>query len=168
MKREYQMTEADLEKLLEASRPVPLIGLQCGMPSSPQENANAAWKELGSRMGFDAMTVEPIPGKGNRFFLATPVGLHDQRAKLHLYWPDKPSISFPQADEPSFQLVKAELGTEPTATLQMLLVTHEGKQRYMLVDEDGLRKKLPFNVDASNIAGRPIVGPAAIWTGVWS
>lgn len=89
-------------------------------------------------------------------------------AKLHLYWPEKVSVSFPQDDEPSFQLVKAELGMEIQDTLEMVPVVHEGVRRYMLVDEDGIRKKLPFNSDASNIAGRPIVGPAAIWTGEWS
>jgi len=40
--------------------------------SSPQENANAAWRELGKRMGFDYLTVEPN-GRGNRFFSAIPI-----------------------------------------------------------------------------------------------
>ena len=72
MKRiEYEMTQADLDKILNACKPVPMIALQCGMPRSPQENANAAWGELGRRMGFDHMTVEPT-GKGNRFFSAVP------------------------------------------------------------------------------------------------
>lgn len=69
---EYEITQEDLDKLLEASKPVPLIALQCGMPSSPQERANSVWKELGGRLGFDHMTVRPIPGKGYRFFTATP------------------------------------------------------------------------------------------------
>lgn len=69
----YEMTEADLEKLLEASKPVPMIMLQCGPPISQQEHANAAWAELGSRMGFDHMTVEPT-GQGDRFFSAIPTG----------------------------------------------------------------------------------------------
>lgn len=67
----YEMTQADLDKLLEAMKPVPLIMLQAGMPASPQENANRAWCELGDRMGFDGMTVEPT-GRGNRFFTAMP------------------------------------------------------------------------------------------------
>lgn len=67
----YEMTQADLEKLLEAMKPVPMIMLQCGTPRSQQENANAAWKALGERMGFDHMTVRPN-GRGDRFFSAVP------------------------------------------------------------------------------------------------
>jgi len=67
----FVMTEADLDELLQACRSVPLIALQCGMPPSPQENANAAWDRLGDKMGFDGSTVEPT-GKNNRFFSARP------------------------------------------------------------------------------------------------
>lgn len=67
----YEMTQADLEKLFEAMKPVPMIMLQCGTPRSQQENANAAWKALGERMGFDHMTVRPT-GRGDRFFTAVP------------------------------------------------------------------------------------------------
>ena len=70
MRKEYEMTEAQLNTLLEACRPVPMIMLQCGMPKSPQENANDAWRALGEEMGFQHMTVEPVTGKGNRFFTA--------------------------------------------------------------------------------------------------
>jgi hypothetical protein len=73
MRKEYEMTETDLEKILNACKPVPMIMLQCGNPSSPQENANRAWGELGERMGFNHMTVEPILGKSNRFFTAIPI-----------------------------------------------------------------------------------------------
>lgn len=68
---EYEMTEADLTKLLDACRPVPLIMLQCGMPKSQQEMANDAWADLGRRMGFQHMTVRPT-GKGDRSFTAVP------------------------------------------------------------------------------------------------
>lgn len=70
---EYEMSETDLNELLTACRPVPLIALNCGMPSGPQENANQAWKRLGDKMGFEHMTVSPSP-KGDRFFTATPKG----------------------------------------------------------------------------------------------
>ena len=73
MKIEYHMSEEDAKKILEACKPVVLIMLQCGMPKSPQENANAAWAELGKRMGFKPMTVEPIPAKGDRYFMAEPI-----------------------------------------------------------------------------------------------
>lgn len=89
--------------------------------------------------------------------------------KLHMFWPDRPPRSIECKDEPDFQEVKHHLGvTDPHFYFEMVPVMHEGEQRRMLVDEDGIRKKLPFNADASNIAGRPIVGPAAIWTGEWS
>lgn len=73
MKIEYHMSEEDLEKILEASKPVPMIALQCGMPRSPQQKANDAWAALGKRMGFDSMTVEPLPSKGDRYFMAEPI-----------------------------------------------------------------------------------------------
>jgi len=72
-RREYEMTEADLAKILEACKPVPLIALNAGMPSSPQENANRAWRSLGHNMGFNYLTVRPVAGKGERFFTAEPL-----------------------------------------------------------------------------------------------
>lgn len=69
MRKNYEMTQAQLEKILEACKPVPAIMLQCGPLSSPQENANRAWQALGDELGFDHMTVEPT-GRGDRFFTA--------------------------------------------------------------------------------------------------
>lgn len=72
MRREYEMTEADLKVLLDACKPTPVMYLSGGMPlyDSPQENANRAWRTLGEKMGFNGMTVRPIKGKGMRFFTA--------------------------------------------------------------------------------------------------
>lgn len=74
MRREYEMTEAQLAKLLEACKPVPYfaVGGSYGTPAGPQENANRAWESLGEEMGFQHMTVEPVRGKGDRFFTAEP------------------------------------------------------------------------------------------------
>lgn len=69
MRIEFVMSEADKAKLLEACSPVPLIALQCGPIMSQQERANIAWGELGKKMGFKAMTVEPSR-KGDRYFTA--------------------------------------------------------------------------------------------------
>jgi len=69
---EYEMTEADLDTILDACKPTPAIMIGGYTPPSPQENANRAWAKLGEKMGFDAMTVRPIPGKGQRFFTAVP------------------------------------------------------------------------------------------------
>ena len=69
----FEMTPEDLQALLEAMKPVPMIMLQCGAPRSVQENANAAWARLGEKMGFDPMTVQSN-GRGYRFFSAEPRG----------------------------------------------------------------------------------------------
>lgn len=69
MKTNFEMTHEDLQTLLDAMKPVPMIMLQCGTPRSVQENANSAWARLGEKMGFDPMTVAPN-GKGDRFFSA--------------------------------------------------------------------------------------------------
>lgn len=72
MKTEYEMTEQDLQTLMDCSKSGPMIMLQCGSPMSPQEKANRAWADLGEKMGFQHMTVEPVGGKGDRFFRAAP------------------------------------------------------------------------------------------------
>lgn len=59
-KRErYHLSAAQMERLLEASKPSPMIMLQCGNPMSPQEKSNLVWISLGKEMGFQAMTVKP-------------------------------------------------------------------------------------------------------------
>ncbi len=71
-RKEYEMSVEDLEKIMKACKPVAMLMLQCGTPRSQQANANGAWEELGKRMGFDHMTVEPVSGKGDSFFTAIP------------------------------------------------------------------------------------------------
>jgi hypothetical protein len=72
MRKDFEMSEADLAALIESMKPVAMIMLQCGTPRSVQENANAAWQVLGFKMGFDHMTVRPN-GRGDRFFSAEAV-----------------------------------------------------------------------------------------------
>lgn len=69
MRKRYEMTQTQLDTLLAACRSVPMIVLNCGPVSSPQENANRAWKVLGDELGFDHMTVQ-LTGEGERFFTA--------------------------------------------------------------------------------------------------
>jgi len=69
MRKNFEMTQEQLNTILDACKPVPLIALNCGMPPSPQENANSAWAALGKDMGFKPMTVKPT-GQGDRFFSA--------------------------------------------------------------------------------------------------
>lgn len=78
---EYEMTQAALDKILEACKPVPVILVGGYGPRSPQENANDAWAALGKRMGFDPMTVQPVHGKGMRFFTAVPSENEAQRVE---------------------------------------------------------------------------------------
>ncbi len=77
----FEMTQADLDAILDACKPTPVMFLSGGtrIGGSKQENANEAWKRLGEKMGFDHMTVQPIYGKGNRFFSAVPSENEAQR-----------------------------------------------------------------------------------------
>lgn len=70
MRREYELTEEQTASLLDACSPVVCIKVGDYAPRSPQENANAAWSALGADMGFDYLTVKPVPGKGQCFFTA--------------------------------------------------------------------------------------------------
>lgn len=70
MRHEFEMSKEQLKKILDASKPVPLIAIHCGPPRSPQENANNAWQALGDEMGFQHMTVQSVADKGQRFFTA--------------------------------------------------------------------------------------------------
>ena len=72
MRKDFEISQEQLDTILKACKPVPLIALNCGMPASSQENANAAWQKLGEEMGFKHMTVRPN-GNGDRFFSAEPV-----------------------------------------------------------------------------------------------
>lgn len=56
--------------IADACKPVMCIRVGGFSPRTPQENANAAWAELGKQMGFRPMTVEPILGQDDRHFTA--------------------------------------------------------------------------------------------------
>lgn len=72
MKKEFQMSKEQLQIILDASKPVRYMGYGSMEPSSPQENSNRAWQNLANELGFDLYSVEPVNGKGNDFFMATP------------------------------------------------------------------------------------------------
>lgn len=78
---EYEMSESDLEMILNACQSVPLIMVGGYTPRSAQERANDAWSILGKKMGFDYLTVQPIASKGNRFFTAVPSESETARAE---------------------------------------------------------------------------------------
>jgi len=72
MRKEFEMTQAELDEILDACKPTPVMYLSGGqsMFRSPQENANGAWRKLGKKLGFIGDTVRPISGKGDRCFTA--------------------------------------------------------------------------------------------------
>ncbi len=70
MRSEYTMTDQQQATIMEASKPVPYMVFGGKEPRSPQENANAAWRALGEELGFDSLTVQPVPGKDDRHFTA--------------------------------------------------------------------------------------------------
>jgi len=75
MRKNYEMSQEDLDTLLNACKYAPLIMLQCGMPPSPQERANNAWKAIGKKYHCDYLTIKPT-GNGDRFFSAEPEKPH--------------------------------------------------------------------------------------------
>ena len=78
-RNEYEITEEQLNAILDVCKPTPCIMVGGSTGPTPQDNANRAWAELGKEMGFDGFTVQPITSKGNRFFSAVPTETEDQR-----------------------------------------------------------------------------------------
>ena len=62
MRREYEMTNEQLERITKASKR-PLHRRQ-------RRGANDAWAALGRELAFEHMTVLPVRGKASRFFTA--------------------------------------------------------------------------------------------------
>ncbi len=62
-RQNYTMTQADFDWIMEqiaSARRVSGMFLSGGQPmGNVQEAANAAWCDLGHRMGFDGMSVRP-------------------------------------------------------------------------------------------------------------
>ena len=72
MRKEYEMTDEQKARIIEAGKPIPVLFMSGGVPMGvgQQENANNAWKQLGRELGFDYLTVVPISGKSDKFFTA--------------------------------------------------------------------------------------------------
>ncbi len=73
-RKEFTLTKAQMDELLDASKPTPVMYLPGGQPmfQPPQENANEAWARLGKVVGFKPMTVQPVAGKKPNVFSAEP------------------------------------------------------------------------------------------------
>ncbi|MFA5085698.1 MAG: hypothetical protein WC482_04975 [Candidatus Omnitrophota bacterium] len=77
MRKEFEMTQAQYDKLLEACRPVPYMVFGGMEPRSPQQNANDAWIALGEEMGFEGMSAQSIPGKPRCFTAEVKIGTEE-------------------------------------------------------------------------------------------
>lgn len=69
--QEFEMTQKQLDVLIDAMNPVPMIAINVCTGLSGQARANNAWACLGRDMKFDYMTVK-ANNKGSRFFFAKP------------------------------------------------------------------------------------------------
>ena len=70
MRKEYKLTDEELEQFLNASKPVPYIIVGGRGPRSSQEKANIIWQSLGEKYGFKYMTAKSVPGKSQEYFTA--------------------------------------------------------------------------------------------------
>ena len=69
MRKEFTLSDNDLQQLYDAAKPVPYLVFGGVEPMSPTEKSNAVWAQLGDQYGFKWQTVEPTGG-GDRFFTA--------------------------------------------------------------------------------------------------
>ena len=94
----YEMSQEDYDRIIEACRPVPMIMLNIGNPRSQQENANDAWAELGKRMGFEWDTVQP--GNSKLQFTAIPSEpSHERELRLAKETEDKKQAEIKQLQD---------------------------------------------------------------------
>ena len=66
------MTEAQRDRIMQASKSVPLMYLSGGTPmgGTPQENANSAWQAVAKELGCKWDTIRPVAGKADTFISA--------------------------------------------------------------------------------------------------
>jgi len=71
VKRLFRLTDEELQKLLDASRPTPVMYLSGGTPmfEAPEDCANRVWRELGKVHGFIWESAEPaLTGDPHDFY----------------------------------------------------------------------------------------------------
>lgn len=106
MRKEFEMTEEQRNKLLDAMKPVPYMvigGVEPRSLQDLQDRANDAWDELGREMGFVGSTAQAVPGKGERFFTAEVSATIVIQTKVHDDPPIPPAYTYRVALE---QIVK--------------------------------------------------------------
>lgn len=58
---QFTITEEEMQRVLDASKPVPyILGTGGVEPTSPQARANAAWQAIGKAHGIDWMSIRPV------------------------------------------------------------------------------------------------------------
>ncbi len=75
MRKEFELTQAQYDAILAASKPVTYMVIGGMEPSSPRENAHRAWQALGKDLGFDWETARPSE-RGTMFFTAVVTNPH--------------------------------------------------------------------------------------------
>ena len=72
-KRQYRLTDAELERILDASKPAPYMIIGGHAPASPQENANSVWQSVAAAHGFVWDSAEGAGTGDNHDVLAEPL-----------------------------------------------------------------------------------------------
>lgn len=70
MRREYKMTYEQHSRLLASCKPVPYLVAGGMIPTDLQQRVNDVWSDFGRALGFRWETVQPVPGKDDRYFTA--------------------------------------------------------------------------------------------------
>lgn len=57
---QFTITEEEMQRVLEASKPVPYMVFGGMEPMPPQERANRAWQSIGEAHGVEWMSIRPV------------------------------------------------------------------------------------------------------------
>lgn len=84
-KQRFEITEEELSELLKACRPTPVMYGPGGVSlfGTPQENANAVWRRLGAKYGFQWDSCTPAEAGNQRAFMAYPIPVMTEKEKAH-------------------------------------------------------------------------------------
>ena len=55
----YRLTDEEMTRLFEASKPVPYMVVGGIAPRSPRDNAMDVWRSVADRVGCDVDSIEP-------------------------------------------------------------------------------------------------------------
>lgn len=82
-RREFEMDAEQYARLIEGCKAIPAMLIGGVLPETSQVRANRAWAALGKEMGFDGKTVQPVRGRGPRFFTAEEVEREETVVPYH-------------------------------------------------------------------------------------